>query len=121
MNFPLKMRFCLGWLLVAVCAAGCAFNTHGNRQDDRRLVTRAAELRGQANRRVTLVGTARYAGPTDSRIDLRGGSVELPAYRWPAEYADQPVSVTGTLFEQRSGGARTYRLGEIEAASRWGR
>jgi hypothetical protein len=108
-------------LLSLCCATGCVFNTHGNRQDDRRLITRAAELRRHVDERVTLVGTARAAGADGARIDLRGGSVELPAYMWPAGHVDQPVSVTGTLFEDRAGAERVYRLGEIEAASRWGR
>ena len=121
MNLPVAFHI-IAALLSLCCATGCVFNTHGNRQDDRRLITRAKELRGRGDQRVTLVGTARAAGPTDSRIDLRGGSVDLPAYQWPAGYVDQPVSVTGTLFEERpAGGERVYRLGEVEAASRWGR
>jgi len=120
MNVPPRLRIVVV-LLGLCCASGCVFNTHGNRADDRRLITRATELRRAVNQRVTLVGTARAAGPVDSRVDLRGGSVELPAYEWPAGYVDQPVSVTGTLFEDRAGEQRVYRLGEVEAASRWGR
>ena len=120
MNFKARLSVtCV--ILWCCCAAGCVFNTHGNRADDRRLITRATDLRRVVNQRVTLVGTARAGGPADSRVDLRGGSVELPAYEWPAGYVDQPESVTGTLFEDRAGDQRVYRLGEVEAASRWGR
>ena len=113
------MRNVLCVSLIVICCwslSGCAFNTHGNRKDDRRLLTRARDLRHFVNKQVTLIGTAR-----DGAIDLRGGTIEVPAYDWPEGYVGQRVSVTGTVFEQRDGTVRTYRLGEVETSSRWSR
>src|SRR5688572_7535587 len=107
---------------VCCCVSGCVFNTHGNRPDDRRLLTRTKDLRHFVNEQVTLVGTARHDMTRGATLELRGGSVELPAYDWPAQCVDQRVSVTGLLFEERHGkDARSYRLGEVKAATRWSR
>jgi hypothetical protein len=117
-------------VVLTLCGlAGCAFNTHGNREDKRRQVTQAGELPHFVGKEVTLVGTARTndalrngSDEPMAAIDLRGGSVMLPAYEWPAGYAGQPVAVTGTLFEQRLGVEYVqYRLGEIRGAERWSR
>ena len=105
-----------------VATAGCAFNTHGNRKDAPRLLSRVAEVRGAVGKRVTLVGTARMDKEFGASIDLRGGRVELPEYEWPSQYVDRPASITGLLLEPRmSGPGRVYRLGEIERADQWSR
>lgn len=106
---------------LAPMVAGCAFNTHGNREEQRPLVTRYGDLRGKGSRVVTLVGTARAAAPDpgDVTLDMTGGTVLIPAYAWPADYVDQPVTITGTLFELRD--RKGYHLGEIRSASKWGR
>jgi len=111
-------------LLCGLCLAGCAFNTHGNREDDydRRLLTRSKDLPRFVNQQVTLVGTARTLPGGEAAIELRGGTVALPAYDWPAGTVDQRVSVTGLLFEdRRKDEARTYRLGEVKTATPWSR
>jgi hypothetical protein len=121
----LRLAFHVAVALCLACLNGCAFNTHGNLDEHkRRQITQAGELPRFVNRQVTLVGTARVSALEggDPSIDLRGGSVTLPAYEWPAGYADQPVAVTGTLFEQRLGlESIQYRLGEIRGAERWSR
>ena len=121
------MRLLLPFSFVlALFIAGCSADTHGNRRSDRPLLTRASELPKQVGRPVTLVGTAR-AGATagDAAIDLRGGTVALPAYAWPADYVGQTVTVSGTLFTddapKAKGAEHVYRLGDIESASRWSR
>ncbi len=100
---------------------GCS-QTHGNRAGGLRLVTKAGELRGVAGKQVTLIGTARRSTVGDASVELRGGSVDLPAYAWPEGLIDQPVMVTGTLIGAAGAdGRRVFRLGEIEAADRWSR
>jgi hypothetical protein len=113
-------------IVVLGSVAGCAFNTHGNRRHDSSIVTRFAELRRNVGKPVRLVGTAR--APRDAGgsvwLDLRGGTVEIPAYEWDPSYIDQPVTVSGTLFDApppSKGAPRVYRLGEIESAARWSR
>jgi hypothetical protein len=78
------------------------------------MVTRTSELHPMSGKRVTLVGTARSVGPEGDRIDLRGGSVDLPAFRWPDGYDGKAASIIGTLREDR-------KLGDIETANRWSR
>jgi hypothetical protein len=105
--------------------AGCSADTHGNRRSGRPLLTRASDLAKVVGRPVTLVGTARVGDATAAAIDLRGGTVELPSYAWPADYVGRTVTVSGTLFAddgpKPKGAERVYRLGEIESASRWSR
>jgi hypothetical protein len=110
-------------LLLASGLAGCGVDTHGNLDDKRALISQASDLRRYIGKQVTLVGTARAnALGGNAGIDLRGGSVSLPAYEWPAGYPDQPVAVTGTLFERPLGVEyRAYQLGEIKGAERWSR
>jgi hypothetical protein len=117
-------------ILLLACLAfagtsGCA-GTQGNRRPGRPMFTRVTDLRGSVGKVVTLVGTARAGGVDGSSIDLRGGTVELPAYDWPAGFVDHPVEVTGTLIDSHvegdpKHGTRVYRLGEIEDAKRWSR
>ena len=107
--------------LVAVAGAfaGCS-HTHGNRGSGRPMVTKMTELRRVAGKQVTLVGTARRSTAGDSAVELRGGTVELPAYTLAEDLVDKPVMVTGTLIpETDGGGPRIYRLGEVEVANRW--
>ena len=124
-------------LLTLACLAalggGCVFNTHGNRRAEHAIVTRFAELRGKVGKPVTLVGTARADSPTGIggggggggvTLAMRGGVVEIPAYRWPDDFIDQPVMITGTLFAAPApakGAPRIYRLGEVGSASKWSR
>src|SRR5687767_5533684 len=114
-------RLVLILLFTLATVPGCAFNTHGNRRPDQPIVTRYAELHGHVGRQVTLVGTARATGaqPDAVTLDLRGGTVVIPAYTWPAEYVDQPVTISGTLFER--GSRNAYQLGEIGEAAKWSR
>src|SRR4051794_27442781 len=84
--------------VIAIAFIGCA--SGGNARADQTAVTRLAELKQYVGKEVTLVGTARYGNAAeDSRLDLRGGSVDLPAYRWPDGYVNHPVSVTATVFD----------------------
>jgi hypothetical protein len=128
---------------VAIASAGCSSastsssssssSSVGNARVDSTTVTRVAELKANVGKQVTLVGTARYANsPDDSRLQLRGGAVELPAYRWPEGYVNHPVSVTGTVIDAQAadgsvsgptqanpGGA--YRIGDVQDVQRWSR
>lgn len=112
---------CVVLASVIAGVAGCLFNTHGNRSSGAPLIARTAELRGVSGKRVTLVGTARAESVRGARIDLRGGSVELPAYSWPQAYVDKRVMVTGHLMSEPRRNGRVYQLGEIESVAPWGR
>lgn len=105
----------------------------GNARADTPTVTRVSELKDNLGKRVTLVGTARYANSAeDSRLQLRGGAVELPAYRWPDGYVNHPVSVTGTVVDAQAAGVNVsggtqanpgsaFRIGEVQDVQRWSR
>jgi hypothetical protein len=125
---------------VAIASAGCSSastssssSSVGSAREGATTVTRVAELKDNIGKQVTLVGTARYGNSAeDARIQLRGGAVDLPAYRWPEGYVNHPVSVTGTVIDAKaadgnvSGGTqanpgRAYRIGEVQDAQRWSR
>jgi hypothetical protein len=121
--------------LVLACAgmiSGCS-SSNGNARVGQTTVTKASELKQNVGKQVTLVGTARYGNSAeDSMLQLRGGAVDLPAYRWPEGYVNHPVSVTATVIDsQQVGGAsgpapqgytgRQYRAGDIKDVERWSR
>jgi len=117
-----------------ICSAGCSSSSSGgNARVGQATVTRASELKSNVGRQVTLVGTARFGNSAeDSKLQLRGGAVELPAYRWPDGYVNHPVAVTGTVVDAQaadgnvSGGTqassgRAFRVGEVQDVRRWSR
>ena len=100
-----------------------------NARVDRTTVTRVSELQSNIGKQVTLVGTARFGNSADdSKLQLRGGAIELPAYRWPEGYVNHPVTVTGTVIDAQnvSGGTqanpgRAFRVGEVQDVHLWSR
>jgi hypothetical protein len=126
---------------VAIASAGCSSTSSsgsssssvGNARAGAVTVTRVAELKDNVGKQVTLVGTARYANSADdSRLQLRGGAVDLPAYRWPEGYVNHPVSVTGTVIDAQAAGGNVsgptqanpggaFRIGEVQDVQRWSR
>jgi hypothetical protein len=120
----MRIAFTFLALTTTVMSLSGCLNTHGNRREGRPMVTRVEELSHAVGKQVTLVGTARTGGPDGAVIELMGGSTELPAYAWPADYVGHRVTVTGTVIDSRDDadtGKRVYRLGEIESTSRWSR
>jgi hypothetical protein len=112
----------VGCLVIGASLHGCA-GTQGNRRPGRPLIDRVADLHGVVGKTATLVGTAGPGGPEGVTLAMRGGSVELPAYQWPAGFVGQTVLVTGTVIDSHvvgdpKHGMRVYRLGEIEDAHR---
>lgn len=99
----------------------------GSARVERTTVTRVSELQSNIGKQVTLVGTARFGNSADdSKIQLRGGAVELPAFRWPEGYVNHAVTVTGTIIDAQnvSGGTqanpgRAFRVGEVQDVHLW--
>jgi hypothetical protein len=119
--------------VMSLTSPGCSSSSSGNARVGATTVTRVAELKENVGKQVTLVGTARYGNSAeDSRLQLRGGAVDLPAYRWPEGYVNHPVSVTATIIDATtvggnvSGGTqanpgRAFRIGEVQDVQRWSR
>jgi hypothetical protein len=130
---------------IAIASAGCSTSgsgsgsaassssSVGNARAGTATVTRVSELQANVGKQVTLVGTARYGNsPEDSRLQLRGGAVDLPVYRWPDGYVNHPVSVTGTVVDAQAAGGnvsggtqanpgRAFRVGDVQDVQRWSR
>ena len=139
------IRFSVAALMcvVSLATSGCSSPTSssstaatassGSARVGTTTVTRVAELKDSVGKQVTLVGTARYGNSAeDSRLQLRGGAVDLPAYRWPEGYVNHPVSVTGTVVDAQTAGGnvsggtqanpgKAFRIGEVQDVQRWSR
>jgi hypothetical protein len=123
---PLNNLLAAAALIGVIATAGC-LQTHGNRRGGAPMITRVSELRGMIGKRVTLVGTAREDVAGGAALALRDGTVQLPAYDWPAGSADRAVTLIGTVIDQvtvrrQDGGrSRVYRVGDVELVERWSR
>jgi hypothetical protein len=120
---------------IVLALSGCSSSSSsgGNARVGGATLTRVSELQSNVGRQVTLVGTARHGNSAeDSRLQLRGGAVDLPAYRWPEGYVNQPVSVTATVIDAQAAGGnvsggtqanpgRAFRIGEVQDVKRWSR
>jgi hypothetical protein len=123
----------IGCSSAATSPSSSSSSSVGNARPGVTTVTRVAELKDNVGKQVTLVGTARYGNsPEDSRLQLRGGAVDLPAYRWPEGYVNHPVSVTGTVVDAQAAGGNVsggtqanpggaFRVGEVKDVQRWSR
>jgi hypothetical protein len=128
----MRISLLIGYLAFASIA--CSSNSNGgNARVGTVTVTRASELKDNLGKEVTLVGTARNGNsPDDSRLQLRGGAVDLPSYRWPEGYVNHPVTVTGTIVDAQAVGASgsggttanpagAFRVGDVKDVQRWSR